>query len=180
MAAMIRNRLWTLSLIFTVTLAGLTGAGGISFAQGIKRIGDHKDWSAFEFSEDGKPACYMASQPKKAEGNYKKRGDVFAIVTHRPKEKRRDEVSIVAGYKYAKDSWVEVAVGKKTFKLFTQDDGAWAPDKDSDAKLVKAMIKGSKMIVSGTSARGTKTKDTYSLSGFTKAYEAIGKACGLK
>ena len=40
------------------------------------------------------------------------------------------------------------------------------------------MIKGSKMVAVGTSSRGTKTKDTYSLSGFTKAYKAINKACG--
>ena len=34
------------------------------------------------------------------------------------------------------------------------------------------------MIVQGTSSRGTKTTDTYSLIGFTKAYRAIADACG--
>jgi hypothetical protein len=36
------------------------------------------------------------------------------------------------------------------------------------------------MIITGFSSRGTKTIDTYSLSGFTAAYTAIGKACGVK
>jgi hypothetical protein len=31
----------------------------------------------------------------------------------------------------------------------------------------------------GTSTRGTDTRDTYSLIGFTKAYEAANSACGL-
>ena len=35
------------------------------------------------------------------------------------------------------------------------------------------------MVVKGTSSRDTLTTDTYSLIGFTKAYRAIGKACGL-
>ncbi|MFQ6017761.1 MAG: invasion associated locus B family protein [Kiloniellaceae bacterium] len=148
-------------------------------AQGIERVGAFGDWSSFRFTEDGKPACYMASQPIKAQGNYKKRGEIYAIVTHRPAENRRDEVSIVAGYQYKKDSRVEVIIGGKTYKLFTQEDGAWAPDKESDKALVRAMIKGRTMVVKGTSSRGTRTTDTYSLSGFTRAYHAINKACGL-
>ena len=148
-------------------------------AQGIKTIGIFGDWSAFQFSEDGNPACYMSSEPTKATGNYKKRGEVFAIVTHRPAEKRIGEVSIIAGYSYQKDSTVEIAIGKQNFSLFTQDDGAWALDAASDKELIQAMRKGNRMVVKGTSARGTLTTDTYSLKGFPKAYRAIGKACGL-
>ena len=150
-----------------------------ALAQGIQRLGEFEDWSAYQFAESGNVACYMASVPKKAEGNYSKRGDVFAIVTHRPAESRRDEVSFIAGYPFKKDSAVDVAIGDEKFQLFTQDDGAWAPDKEADAALVAAMIKGRGMVVKGVSARGTETVDTYSLSGFTKAYQTINKACGL-
>jgi len=150
-----------------------------ALAQGIERLGDFGDWSSFQFTENGSKACYMASQPKKAEGDYKKRGDIYAIVTHRPGEKLRDEVSILAGYAYKEGSAVQVAIGAQTFDLFTQGDGAWAKSKEDDAALVKAMIKGSTMVVQGTSARGTNTKDTYSLSGFTRAYQTISQACGL-
>ena len=178
MPAMIRDRRLIPAAVFVLALLAAMSVVQPSLAQGVKRLGDYSAWSAFQFTEKGKPACYIASQPKKSEGKYKKRGDIYAIVTHRPAEKRRDEVSILAGYTYEKDSRVEVTIGKETFKLFTQDDGAWAPDPERDKKLVKAMIKGSSMVAVGTSARGTKTKDTYSLSGFTKAYKAIDKACG--
>ena len=169
----------TLSLAAALALAVVVAWGLPAMAQGIQRLGDFEDWNAYQFTESGNVACYMASVPKKAEGNYKRRGDIFAIVTHRPSESRRDEVSFIAGYSYKKDSWVEVAIGEKTFKLFTQDDGAWAPDKEADAALVAAMIKGRGMVVKGTSTRGTDTLDTYSLSGFTRAYQTINKACGL-
>lgn len=148
-------------------------------AQGIQRLGDFGDWSAYKFAENGKPACYIASVPKKAEGDYTKRGETYAIVAHRPEEDRRDEVSVIAGYTYKKDSWVDVEIGDDAFKLFTNEDGAWAPDKESDKSLVNAMIKGSTMVVKGTSSRGTLTTDTYSLKGFTRARQTINKACGL-
>ncbi len=169
----------TLSTAATVAFAVLVAWSPPAASQGIQRLGDFEDWNAYQFTEKGNVACYVASAPKKSEGDYTKRGDVFAIVTHRPSESRRDEVSFVAGYAHKKDSWVEVTIEDETFKLFTQGDGAWAPDKEADAALVAAMIKGRGMVVKGVSARGTETVDTYSLSGFTKAYQAINKACGL-
>jgi len=33
------------------------------------------------------------------------------------------------------------------------------------------------MTILGLSARGTRTRDTYSLKGFTKAYKALGRSC---
>ena len=179
MSAMNRTTKSLRAAVCLVAALVFAAAAQPSRAQGIERIGDYGDWHSFRFSEDGNLACYTSSEPKKAEGQYKKRGDVFAIVTHRPAEKRLGEVSIIAGYSYRKDSWVEVKIGAQTFQLFTQDDGAWAPDAETDKKLVQAMRKGHTMVVIGTSARGTLTTDTYSLKGFTKAYLAIAKACGL-
>ena len=62
--------------------------------------------------------------------------------------------------------------------LRSQKDRAWAKDADDRQALVDAMRKGTSLVVQGTSARGTETTDTYSLMGFSKAYEAIGAACG--
>ncbi|MFO1113388.1 MAG: invasion associated locus B family protein [Rhodospirillales bacterium] len=50
-------------------------------------------------------------------------------------------------------------------------------DATVDRAIVAAMKAGQKMTVRGTSARGTITTDTYSLSGFSAALAAIDKAC---
>ena len=71
-------------------------------------------------------------------------------------------------------------IGKRKFELFTSGDSAWARNKKDDANIVRAMRSGAKMIVTGVSSRGTKTKDTYSLSGISAAHRAIGKACKVK
>ena len=154
-------------------------AGATVSAQGIERLGDFDAWSAYRFVEDGKPACYMASVPSKSEGDYTKRGDIYALVTHRPAESRRDEVSFVAGYQFKDGSAATVTIGDRTEEFFTQNDGAWAPDHKMDKAMVQAMIRGSTMLVKGTSSRGTLTTDTYSLRGFTAAYRAISKSCGV-
>lgn len=164
--------------IATIVLGASLAASGAR-AQGVERLGDFSDWSAFKFTEAAGLTCFIASEPTKAEGNYSRRGDIHAMVTHRPAEGRIDEVSIQAGYPYKENAPVEIEVGRMTVKLFTQGETAWAADRETDQKLVQAMIRGNTMVVRGTSARGNETTDTYSLSGFTKAYQAIKKACGI-
>ena len=147
------------------------------FAAEPKSIGQYKDWSAHVVREKATRVCYIHSEPQKSVGKYKKRDRTFVQVAHRPAEKVKGEVSVTAGYTYGAKSDVEVEVDGKKFNLFTQEDGAWLRDAKADAALVRAMKRGSKMVVRGRSSRGTRTTDTYSLSGFTAAYSSIGKAC---
>ncbi|RDD60233.1 invasion associated locus B family protein [Ferruginivarius sediminum] len=161
----------------TVVAVGVLSLAGTAEAQDIRRLGTYDNWRAFAYQEDGGKVCYMASEPRKEEGDYEKRGDVYAMITHRPKQGTRDVVSFVIGYPFKKDSRVTVDIDGKSFTLFTHKDTAWAPDKQTDQALVQSMIKGRQMMVKGTSSRGTDTTDTYSLIGFTRAHEAIGNAC---
>ncbi|MAS87593.1 MAG: hypothetical protein CMH30_06420 [Micavibrio sp.] len=139
----------------------------------------HGDWTAYVFEENGNKVCYMASQPIKAEGNYSKRGDIFALITHRPAEDSRDVFSYITGYSYKPNSNVTVNVNAKKFTLFTQNDMAWTVDDKTDRDLVQAIRAGNNIIVTGESSRGTKTKDTFSLKGSSAAHDAISRECGL-
>ena len=143
----------------------------------IKTLGTFQDWTAYQTAQGGKRICYITSTPKKDEGNYSKRGDILTVVTHRPASQSFNVVSIHAGYKYKKGSTAEVAIGGANFTLFTNAQTAWANDSADDKALVKNMRAGAKMIVRAKSWRGTDTKDTYSLLGFTAALRAINKAC---
>ena len=146
-----------------------------------KVLGEFNDWVAYHYKDSSGDVCYMASTPKKDEGKYTKRGDIYAVITHRPKEKSFDVVNFVAGYNYKNGSEVTVKIGNSVFKdIFTSGDKAWAISDKTDKDLVAAMQKGSRMIVDGISSKGTQTKDTYSLSGFSKAYKAISSKCGKK
>lgn len=141
-------------------------------------VGTFGDWDAYVFIEGANKVCYMASRPKKDEGNYSSRGDIYALVTHRPAENTKNVFSYIAGYPYKSGSEVTVSVNNQNFTLFTQDDTAWTPDAETDGKLVTAIREGSNMVVKGVSSRGTTTKDTFGLSGSSNAYEKISKECG--
>lgn len=143
-------------------------------------ISEYGPWAAFKTTEDHGPVCYIGAEPEKAEGDYAKRGDTYVLVMQRPNLGENDVVSVLAGYTYKPDSEAQVKInGGKPVNLFTRDTRAWAYDSESDAALVHAMKKGTRMVITGISSRGTLTTDTYSLNGFTAAYNDARKACGL-
>ena len=166
-------------IALTFLQAALVGIATEAVAREAKAIGRYGEWVAYTYKSKKQLVCYIASQPTKEKGKYKRRGDVFARVSHRPAAKSFGVVSFVAGYTYKQDSDVLVTIGGNEFVLYTDAGTAWADDK-LDKKLVKAMKAGRNMVVRGTSSRGTLTKDAYSLAGFTRAYQAIGKACKVK
>ena len=149
-------------------------ASPLAVAEGL---GTFRDWQAQSYRENGAEVCNIWSAPQKAEGDYTRRGEIFAFVTHRPGKKRRDEVSLEMGYPVKKGTQVIARIGGASFELFAQNSRAWNPTSDADRKMVKAMRGGRELIVEGVSGRGTKTRDTYSLYGFSAAHKAITAAC---
>ncbi len=136
-------------------------------------------WSAFSLKQEGKSVCYIGSEPIKSDGKYSKRGDVLFLVTHRPADKQTGVINFQAGYPFKAGTDVKLILGDTSYSLFTNGQDAWALDAKSDQAIVRALIKGAIMILKGTSTRGTKTTDTFSLKGFTAAYKAASKACKL-
>lgn len=146
-----------------------------------KLLGEYDDWAAYYYQDAGGMTCYMASVPKRDEGKYTKRGDIYTVITHRPADKSFDVININAGYTYKPESKVVVKIGNESFdKLFVSGDKAWATSDKTDKEIVAAMKRGIRMIIHGTSAKGTATKDTYSLAGFSQAYKAISNKCKKK
>jgi hypothetical protein len=145
-------------------------------------IGEYRAWRALSYKEGGSNVCYMLSSPEKwtSEPKNVRRGDINILVTHNQGRGVKDEVSVYTGYAYKKGSEVTLAIDGQDFELFTDGDSAWARDAKTDRKLVQAMVRGNSMVVRGTSSRGTLTIDTYSLSGFTAARNAINKACKIR
>lgn len=157
----------------------IAGAFNPAQAADPRLLGKFSNWEAWELDDTGGKVCYMLSAPTKDSGAYKARGDIYALVTHRPAEGTRNVFSYIAGYEYQAKSAATVKIGDNKFSLFTQSDTAWAPDANTDNAIAEAIRKGSNMVVTGTSSRGTATTDTFSLKGSGDAHEAINKACGI-
>ena len=166
--------------LFVLTVFAATLFPAPARAGDPRLVGTYGDWSVYVFLEDGNKVCYMLSSPKKAEGKYSQRGDVYVMITDRPVESTRNVFSYMAGYGYKPNSDATLTIDGEKFTLFTKDETAWAPDAATDEKILKAISKGANMVVKGSSARGTVTTDTFSLKGSGQAHEALAKECGLQ
>ncbi len=152
----------------------------VSVSAAPEVVHNGKHWTASVIKSKKAKICYLHGEPRKSAGKYSRRGKTYLQVTHRPAEKVRDEVSVTAGYGYRKDSEVTAEIDGQKRTMFTSGGAAWSYSAKDDRALVKSMLRGQELVIKGTSSRGTLTTDRYSLIGFTAAYRAAGKACGIK
>lgn len=142
-------------------------------------VATHGDWTVFAASSPKE--CWAVSPPKKSVNTRDgqptdvRRGDIRLYVAYRPGA--QGEVSFAGGYPFAPDSTVDIAIGGQSFSLFTEGENAWTGSTADDARLIAALRGGSEAVVSGRSARGTRTVDTFSLSGVTAATDKAKEAC---
>ena len=149
-----------------------------AFAEPVEMLVSKK-WGAYRYDNDNGRICFVSSVPIKSKGKYdpKNRGDIRVFVSHGPGKAERDVVQVIAGYRYKPQSDVSLTIDGKSFNLFTIEDRAYAESDEDDRRIITLMKRGSRMTVIGISSRGTKTTDTYSLSGFTKTKAVIDKTC---
>jgi len=174
-------KLGTIALLVGIlTAVAGPGPAGAQTQQRVKAI---KDWSVFQAEAEGKKVCWIVSRPTKTAAFRKgksvsvNRGDIFLMISIRPADGIASEVSFLSGYPFKKGSEVKASVGAKKFTLFTEGENAWAPSGDDDTAMIAAFQRGARAKVEGVSKRGTKTVDTFSLSGFTAALEAATELC---
>ena len=148
-----------------------------ALAEEDKLLGRYGVWEAHKLDRDGQTTCYAIAKPKTKLPKKLNRDATYFMVSHWPARDKTAEPSVVAGYLYQDGSTTDVTVGKSKFKFFTKGDGAWLEDNQDEVRLVAAMKKGGTMVVKGTSTRGTKTTDTYHLSGLATALDKAAKAC---
>jgi hypothetical protein len=165
-------------LVLTLTATGFFLLPALTAAASTpESLGKFEDWDAYVLEEDGSKVCYMASSPQKDQGNYTRRGEIYALITHRPGEGTRNVFSYMTGYPYKPGSDARLTIDGNRYTLFTQDETAWAPDATIDDKIAASIRAGSSMVVTGTSVRGTLTTDTFSLKGSAAAHDAISNEC---
>jgi hypothetical protein len=145
------------------------------------RVGANTDWSVFV--EDNPKECWSVSVPTETVNTRDgrvvaaNRGEILLMVFYRPDAGASGQVAFTGGYPFRDGSQVSVDIGGTAFSLFTDGDWAWPASPSDDAKLVAAMKRGATAVVTGVSSRGTTTKDTFSLLGFTAATEDAEKRC---
>lgn len=139
-------------------------------------------WSVF-VETDPALECWGVSGPatsvntRDGEPVEVQRGDTLLFIAYRPAAGVEGEVSFTGGYPFAENSTVTMQVGEDSFELFTRGEFAWPVSNEDDARIVDAMRRGRDVLLTGRSARGTQTDDTFSLMGFSAALEEAQGRC---
>lgn len=146
-------------------------------------LGQFTDWEAMTYREDGGLVCSMWSAPIDATGIDRDR-PAHAYVAHRVGVPGKipasyHTVTLEFGAALKSGRAVKGKVGSQRFELYADDNWAWNRFRKEDRRLVRAMRAGATLIVSATTVDDEPISYTYSLSGFTAAHKAIGKACDV-
>jgi hypothetical protein len=162
----------------TVVVMGM--ATGTLAQVSTNRVAAETDWSVFV--EDSPRECWAVSAPKETVNTRDgkavavRRGEILLYVTYRPGVSE-GEVSFSGGYPFASGSTVNLEIGGTRFELFSDGEWAWAGSKEEDARIVAALKSGASAVLTARSARGTQTKDTFSLLGVSAALSEASKRC---
>ncbi len=158
------------------------GTAGAAVAQDSdNRVAANTDWSVFEGNDPRE--CWIVSAPKETvntrDGNVVavRRGDILLYVFFRPASGVAGQVAFTGGYPFAGESTVSLDISGHQYDLYTQGEYAWPANAEADAEIVAAMKAGAQAVLTARSARGTVTRDTFSLLGFTASLDEARGRC---
>jgi hypothetical protein len=173
------NRIFGIALGLCLCLASVAADA----AEPANMLGVFENWSALSSGTGDKLTCYALSKPRATRPANTKRGPIYLMVSDWPSRKVKAEPQIVYGYQAKEGAGAALGVGKDKFTFFIRNNGkegsAWLQQLSDNARLITAMQDGVSAVASGTSAKGTKTVDTYSLSGFGDALAKIHAVCQM-
>lgn len=160
---------------FALTLFFVSGIGAAHGAAMVMK--EFGAWSLHQSRDASHNICYVVSTPKSKKPSNANRAAIVFYVSAWPKDGVRNQVSVKFGYPINREKAITAQIGTDSFKLTARDERAYIYDATQELKMLEAMKKGSKMVVKATSQRGTRTTDTYSLSGISAALEALAGQC---
>ena len=149
----------------------------------LDKVAVQLGWSVFV--ADSPKICFVTSAPNKTVNERDNvvvsvnRGKIQLFVAYRPQDKTEGTVTFTGGYSFSEDRNVIMKIDATTYEMGTNGEWAFPPNDEADKKIIAAMKSGSEALVTALSRRGTVTKDTFSLLGFTAAFKEAKRRCLL-
>jgi hypothetical protein len=165
--------------------AGLCGAASPASADAANLLGAFGNWTAYSTGTGSAMTCYAMSNPRAMQPKTAKRNQkaIYLMFSDWPGRKIKAEAEIVPNYEYKANAPVTLEIGADRFAFFSRNEAksgtAWLQSLNDGSHLLDVMSHGVVAQALGTSAKGTRTADTYSLSGFSDAIAKIHAVCGM-
>jgi len=162
-------------------LLAMFASGATAQEESTNQVAAKTAWSVFEDADPKE--CWAVSSPTETVNTKDgrvvavRRGDILLMTFFRPGAGVDGQITFTGGYPFAGGSTVNVNIGGTEFEMFTEGEWAWPASASDDAKIIAAMKRGADAVLTARSSRGTITKDTFSLLGYTAALEEAEKRC---
>ncbi|WP_371931667.1 MULTISPECIES: invasion associated locus B family protein [Roseovarius] len=162
-------------------LMAMVASGASAQDESTNQVAAKTAWSVFEDSDPKE--CWAVSSPTETVNTKDgrvvavRRGDILMMTFFRPDAGVNGQITFTGGYPFAGGSTVNINIGGSEFEMFTEGEWAWPASASDDAKIIAAMKRGADAVLTARSSRGTVTKDTFSLLGYTAALEEAEKRC---
>jgi hypothetical protein len=172
-------RAWLRAGVGAAMVLATTGAWAQQTSD--NQVAANTDWSVFEDADPKE--CWAVSSPKETVNTRDgrvvavQRGEILLMTFYRPAAGVNGQVTFTGGYPFASGSTVNLDIGGTQFELFTEGEWAWPASAEDDARIITALKGGSSAILTARSSRGTVTKDTFSLLGYTAATDEAARRC---
>ena len=170
-----------LSSVMAATIMAFAASGALAQEESTNQVAAKTAWSVFE-DQDPKE-CWAVSSPTETVNTRDgrvvavRRGDILLMTFYRPEAGVNGQVAFTGGYPFASGSTVNLDVGGTEFELFSEGQWAWPASASEDAQIISAFKRGADAVLTARSSRGTTTKDTFSLMGYTAAVEEAERRC---
>ncbi|WP_297773717.1 invasion associated locus B family protein [uncultured Roseovarius sp.] len=164
-----------------MALALMITSGAQAQETSTNQVATNTAWSVFEDNDPRE--CWAVSAPTETVNTKDgrvvavRRGDILLMTFFRPGAGVQGQITFTGGYPFAGGSTVNLNIDGTEFEMFTEGEWAWPANTDDDAKVLAAMKRGAEAVLTARSSRGTQTKDTFSLLGYTAAVEEAEKRC---
>lgn len=167
--------------LLTAVVAAFFATSAAAQEESTNQVAAKTAWSVFE--DQNPRECWAVSSPTETVNTRDgrvvavRRGDILLMTFYRPDAGVNGQVAFTGGYPFASGSTVNLNIGGNEFELFSEGEWAWPASAQDDAKIIAALKRGADAVLSAQSSRGTKTKDTFSLMGYTAAVEEAENRC---
>nr|WP_144435465.1 invasion associated locus B family protein [Roseovarius atlanticus] len=159
----------------------MVASGATAQEESTNQVAAKTAWSVFEDADPKE--CWAVSSPTETVNTKDgrvvavRRGDILLMTFFRPGAGVQGQITFTGGYPFAGGSTVNINIGGSEFEMFTEGEWAWPASAADDAKIIAAMKRGADAVLTARSSRGTITKDTFSLLGYTAALEEAENRC---
>ncbi len=157
-------------------------------------LGNYADWSVWAITEKELKICYISSEPKKRDPwqiDDERQGRPAVIVGREvdplavePDPVVFEAIVVQTGYRFDDESTVRVTLGEAQYELLTDGVEAgtrleedWAARREAATAVVEQMHRHEAMVIEGISETGLRSRDSYSLMGFSRAYQTMVQEC---